>query len=104
MAKWKVLFYLSEFIFVCDTVVLDANMTLFPLCPNCAYAAASLFISTTVFLNHQKLSINISLKDVVVLNKVSEGGIFEYIQFLSDIIKVVDEISIKKLICVRQRP
>ena len=98
MTERQVLFNLTELIFVCDSIVLNIDLSFFPLSPNGSYATTSFFVSTTVFLNHGKFSVNVPLKDVIKLNKLTEMLIFEHLWFLSKYIEVFNKIFILKLV------
>ena len=100
----QVLFDFAELVFVSDTVVLNAHLPLLPLSPQLPHAATSLFIATSVFLNHGELAIHITLKYVVVLNKVSKAHIIQNVRLLPDVVQVVDQVGIEEFILVSERP
>lgn len=98
MTERQVLFNLAELIFVCDSIVLYIHLSFFPLSPYGSYATTSFFVSATVFFNHGKFSVNVPLKDVIKLDKLTEMLIFEHLWFLSKNIEVFNKIFILKLV------
>lgn len=98
MTKRQVLFNLTELVFVSNSIVLNINLSFFPLGPYGAYATTSFFVAATVFFNHGKFSINVPLKYIIKLNKMTEMLIFKNLRFLSKDIEVFDEIFILKLV------
>lgn len=83
MTEGEILFNLPWLIFIRDSIVLNVDLSLFPLCPYCSYTAATLFVSATVFFNHDKFSVNIPLKDVIKFYKIGEMLVFKDLYFLS---------------------
>jgi hypothetical protein len=104
MAERKVLLNFTELIFVGDAVVLNADLAFFPLRPERSHRTASFFIPSTIFLDHGKLSIDITLKSVVIYDKIGEDFVLKDVLFLAQIIQIIDQISIEKLILMRQGP
>jgi hypothetical protein len=104
MTEREVFLNFAELIFIGDAVILNADLAFFPLGPECSHGATSFLIPTSIFLDHGKFSIDITLKGVVIFDKIGEDFIVQDVLFLPQIIQIIDQISVKKLILMCQGP
>lgn len=93
MTKGKILFHLSMLIFIGNTIILNTNLAFLPLTKKCPNLTTSLLIPSTIFLNHSKPSINISLMCILELNKLVEDLIVKNINPGTNNIKLMNKIS-----------
>ena len=90
MTERKIFLNLSKLVFVGDSVILDADLTFFPLGPQIAHGAAALLVSSAVFFDHEEFAVDISFKGVVVFDEIGEHLVVKDVIFLSQIVEVVD--------------
>jgi hypothetical protein len=98
MAKRQVLFHLSKLVFVSDTVILNTDLSMFPLGPHRPESATSFFVSSSISFNHEKIAIHITFINMVVLDELDKWKIMEDIRTLTQKIELLDDIGIWELI------
>lgn len=87
MTKGQILLNLAKLILVGDSIILDADLSFFPLGPKSSHAAATFFVSTSIFFNCYEFSINMSFEDIAKLDKIAKFVIFKDVLFLTQCIE-----------------
>lgn len=90
MTERQILLNLTKLVLVSDSVVLNTDLSFFPLSPKGPHTAATFFVSTSIFFNRNEFSINMSFEQITKLDKIAKFVIFKDVLFLTQCVETFD--------------